>query len=54
MTLNDLKRDYTEFEINFKFGIISWLLGPIAQFWLELPAHNRTVTGSNPVGPTKN
>lgn len=28
----------------------SHLLGPIAQ-WLELPAHNRLVAGSNPAGP---
>lgn len=26
--------------------------GPIAQ-WLEQPAHNRSVTGSSPVGSTK-
>jgi hypothetical protein len=27
------------------------VLGPIAQ-WLERPAHNRLVAGSNPAGPT--
>ena len=27
--------------------------GPLAQ-WLEQPAHNRTVPGSNPGGPTSN
>lgn len=32
--------------------IISGLTGPIAQ-WLERPAHNRLVVGSNPTGPTR-
>ena len=34
-----------------KIKLFRLILGPIAQL-VELPAHNRTVRGSTPLGPT--